>query len=69
MRIVPVDAKTNDWPRKVADAVNGNGRDIFALQKQFQGLGDYADDSAAASGGVPVGGLYRTGSQVMVRVS
>lgn len=28
----------------------------------------YANDAAAAAGGVPVGGFYRTGSQVMVRI-
>ena len=33
------------------------------------GLGDYADDGAAATGGVAVGGLYRNGSVVQVRVS
>ena len=32
-------------------------------------LGDYADDTAAAAGGVPVNGLYRNGSVLMVRVS
>jgi hypothetical protein len=32
-------------------------------------LGDFADDTAAQAGGVPVGGLYRNGSQLMVRVS
>ena len=32
-------------------------------------LGDYADDTAAAAAGVPVGFLYRTGSIVKVRVS
>ena len=32
-------------------------------------LGNYADDTAAAAGGVPVGGLYRNGSTVMVRVA
>ena len=32
-------------------------------------LGNYADDTSAAAGGVPVGGLYRTGSAVMVRVA
>lgn len=32
-------------------------------------LGNYASDSAAASGGVPVGGLYRNGSAVQVRVA
>lgn len=32
-------------------------------------LKDFADDVAAAVGGVPVRGLYRTGSIVKVRVS
>lgn len=31
-------------------------------------IGDYADDTAAAAGGVPVGGVYRTGSALKVRV-
>lgn len=33
------------------------------------GIPDYADDTAAASGGVPVKGLYRTGSTLKVRVA
>lgn len=33
------------------------------------GLGDYANDAAAAAGGVPVGGVYRNGSVLMVRVA
>jgi len=32
-------------------------------------LGNYADDAAAAAAGVPINGLYRTGSTVMVRVA
>jgi hypothetical protein len=32
-------------------------------------LGNYASDAAAAAGGVPIGGLYRNGSFVSVRVS
>ena len=32
-------------------------------------LQEFADDSAAEAGGVPVGGLYRTGSVVKVRVT
>lgn len=32
-------------------------------------LSNYADDAAAAAGGIAVGGLYRTGSVVKVRVS
>jgi len=33
------------------------------------GLGDYADDTAAATGGIAVGGVYRTGSALKVRVA
>lgn len=33
------------------------------------GIGDYADDTAAAAGGVPVTGVYRTGSNLRVRVT
>lgn len=33
------------------------------------GLTNYADDTAAAAGGVPVNGLYRNGSVVQVRVT
>ena len=32
-------------------------------------LGNHADDVAAAAAGVPVGGMYRNGSVLMVRVS
>jgi hypothetical protein len=32
-------------------------------------LGDYANDAAAAAGSVPVGGIYRNGSVLQVRVS
>jgi hypothetical protein len=32
-------------------------------------LNTYANDGAAATGGIPVGGLYRNGSILMVRVS
>lgn len=36
---------------------------------KLPGLGDYADDVAAAAGGVAVDGLYRTGSAIKVRVA
>lgn len=32
-------------------------------------LTNYADDTAAAAGGVPVGGIYRTASALKVRVA
>ena len=30
-------------------------------------LTNYADDTAAAAGGIPIGGLYRTGATVKAR--
>jgi len=36
---------------------------------KISGIADYADDTAAASGGVPVGGIYRTASALKVRVT
>lgn len=36
---------------------------------KLSGLGDYVDDAAAAAGGVPVGGIYRTGSALKVRIA
>lgn len=35
----------------------------------FSQLGNYADDTAAAAGGVPIGSLYRTGSAIKQRVA
>jgi hypothetical protein len=35
---------------------------------KLTGLGNYANDAAAATGGVPVTGVYRNGSVLMVRV-
>ena len=32
-------------------------------------IGNFASDAAAASGGVPIGGLYRNASQLCVRVT
>jgi len=43
-----------------------SGAGIFTLP---QSLGNYANDAAAATGGVPVNALYRNGSIVMIRVS
>jgi hypothetical protein len=36
---------------------------------KLSGLGNYANDAAAATGGVPVGGVYRNGSALQVRVT
>lgn len=78
MRFLPETANRADWPRLVAQTVRdmiGNIRaaeaNITALQTEtdWSALADYADDAAAASGGVAVGKLYRTGSIIKVRVS
>ena len=78
MRFVPETFNRNDWPRLVKDTVNalvravtGAEANITALQTEtdWSALADYADDAAAASGGVAVGKLYRTGSIIKVRVS
>lgn len=47
-------------------ALTISGSGIFTLT---QGLTDYADDSAAAAGGIGINQLYRTGSIIKIRVS
>lgn len=69
---VPTFAKTADWPRKAAEAINsmiGRVDTIETFTAQFSALGNYADDTAAAAGGVAVGKLYRTGSAIKIRVA
>ena len=53
----------------VAKTVNGTGPILFS-RINFTGLRNFADDAAAAaaSPAVPVGGMYRTGSILKVRV-
>jgi len=45
------------------------GLDVQGGTMTLPGLGDYVDDAAAATGGVPVNGIYRTGSTLKIRVS
>lgn len=76
---VPIDNVGKDWPRQIAKAVNyliGRESSLTdtvavnsALVDQFAALADYADDTAAAAGGVAVGEYYRTASVVKVRVA
>lgn len=40
-----------------------------AWQAYYSSLGDYADDTAAASGGIAVHELYRTASTLKVRIA
>jgi hypothetical protein len=35
----------------------------------FPQLANYADDTAAAAGGVPIGSMYRTGSAIKQRIA
>jgi hypothetical protein len=44
-------------------------RTFMFASPSITGLADYADDTAAAAGNVPVNGLYRTGSVIKIRVS
>lgn len=71
MRPIPETARNADWPRLVASSIKGIIRAVRSLQDatDYANLGDYANDAAAAAGGVAVGGRYRTGSTVKVRVS
>lgn len=48
-------------------SVEPSGTGVFIVP--IASVRDYADDAAAASGGVPVGGEYRTGSIKKIRVS
>lgn len=68
---VPVDSRTLDWPRRIAGAINYllGRNDALTAATDWSALDDYADDTAAASGGVAIGELYRTGSAVKVRVA
>lgn len=77
-RVVPVDGKRADWPRLAANEINALQPRADALEGRataletktnYAALVNYADDTAAAAGGVPVGGLYRTASAVKVRVA
>ncbi len=56
-----------------AKLLNSAGNEIATFRNDrlisFPALQNFADDAAAAAGSVPVGGLYRSGSHVMVRVS
>ena len=65
MRVVPETFNRQDWPRLVAKTVNA----LVGRSVDFSALQDFADDAAAAAGGVAVGALYRTGSTIKVRVS
>ena len=60
--------KFDDWSGNWMNIPEG-GTPIMKRGLTIEGLGDYADDIAAAGGGVPVNGVYRTGSVLKIRVS
>jgi hypothetical protein len=41
---------------------------FFNVVNYVAGLGEYADDTAAAAGSVPVGGLYKNGNFIQIRI-
>lgn len=66
-----LDDGTNVWGMRINSAsltftrFAGSGYMVLPLDT----IGNYADDTAAAAGGVPVGGTYRTASALKVRVT
>lgn len=65
--MIPETNRRADWPRLVKlalDKLNGRTRGLDKLASR-----NFANDAAAAAGGVPVGEFYRNGSVVMVRVA
>jgi hypothetical protein len=52
----------------VTDAKVAPNAAISNSKVSFTGLGNYANDAAAAAGGVAVGNLYRNGSVIQIRV-
>lgn len=52
-----------------ANETDGGVCNIFADKFQLQTLQDFADDTAAGSGGVAVNGLYHTSGTVKIRLS
>lgn len=49
--------------------VNEYWWDFFSVLAGGQPLKDFANDVAAAAGGVPINGFYRTASAVKIRVT
>lgn len=65
MRFVPETANRADWARLVAQIVNG----LVRREPDWANLQDFADDAAAAAGGVGLREFYRTGSIVKQRIT
>ncbi len=57
---------TGSFAGSLAGTLNGTG---YITLTQVSASLEYASDSAAGIGGVPLGGLYRTGSNIKIRMS
>jgi hypothetical protein len=70
--LVIIESSVPDWAQRynlrVMDALNATATVDLANAASVT-LGNYANDAAAATGGVLVGGLYRNGSTIQVRVT
>lgn len=66
--MIPETANRQDWPRLVRGAFLALDRRLRAAE-DWTALADYADDTAAAVGGVAIGSRYRTGSTIKVRIA
>ena len=72
-------AKLIPLPKPEAVLIDKNGlptKDFYdwlvrlqAVLGTLSALGNFANDAAAATGGVAIGGLYRNGSVVQIRVT
>lgn len=73
MRAIPSlqPGDTQDTMRRAINALIERTGGVVGGGKapMFADLAHFADDAAAAAGDVPVGGLYRTGSAIKVRVA
>lgn len=65
--------KSNDSQEKIATFKNQNDETILEIRNNGGILikipEEYNDDSTAASGGIPIGGIYRTGSNLKIRIT
>ena len=57
---------TGSFAGSLAGTLNGTG--YITLTQVSESL-NYASDSAAGVGGVPLGGLYRSGSYIKIRIT
>lgn len=66
---VPVNGMLGGMAFQDPKAVNITGGKIAAEALAGLVLTNYADDAAAATGGIAIGSLYRTGSIIKIRVA